>query len=273
MSTTQTSALGAPQWQSALLATPAWGCIELVSDIHLTPSMPKTAAAFSRYLQHSRADAILILGDLFEVWIGNDVQSDVFAMDVMSQLAQAARHRCVALMVGNRDFLLSPALLAMHGVLPLGDPTLLTAFDQSIVLSHGDVLCLDDMDYQRFRLQVREPSWQQAFLAKPRPERAQLARGLRDASEARKHADQPVTFADADPGITAQWLRAFGANALIHGHTHRPCTHKPAVAGAPPATERHVLSDWDLDGTKRRAQVLQLRASGFTRVVPDGVQL
>ncbi len=133
------------------------------------------------------------------------------------------------------------------------------------MLAHGDALCLDDTDYQAFRRQVRAPSWQAAFLAKPRAERAAMARAMRDASEARK--GHPVTtWADADPAATVAMLDALDSRTLVHGHTHRPHTHEPAVDGAADGSTRHVLSDWDLDGDSPRAEVLRLTAAGFERV-------
>ncbi len=265
--TTNPQALEAPPaLQAALQAPPHWRAIEFISDLHLTEASPKTVRGFQRYLDQCQADAVFILGDLFEVWIGDDIASDSFASHTMAQLKRAAATRFMAFMVGNRDFLLKPPLLWAHGVTALHDPCVLTAFDQNLVLSHGDALCLDDQDYQRFRLQVRDTAWQTTVLAKSRAERATLARGLRDASEALKHQAHPVTWADADAKATQQWLVAFGARTLVHGHTHRPAKHQPAVAGAPGNTQRWVLSDWDLDADAPRASALRLTSSGLERV-------
>ncbi len=247
--------------QAAVSAQPSWRRIELLSDLHLTPSMPQTLACFLGYLEQSQADAIFILGDLFEVWIGDDVADDRHATEVMAALKIAAHRRFVAVMVGNRDFLMSPAFLVAHGIVPLHDPTVLTAFGRNTVLSHGDALCLDDEDYQRFRLRVRSPAWQANFLQQPRSTRASMARDMRDASMARQPAG-PVTWADADPQMSMAWLHALGSNTLIHGHTHRPQRHVPAVAGATEVTVRYVLSDWDLDAPRPRASVLQWREDG-----------
>jgi UDP-2,3-diacylglucosamine hydrolase len=250
---------------SSLIAVDHWQAIEFVSDLHLSPETPRTVAAFEAYLRGSRADAIVILGDLFEVWIGDDIGDDSFALRCLAALREAATRRTVAMMVGNRDFLVGAELLAGHGVIALDDPTVLEAFGRQVVLAHGDALCLADTDYQTFRRQVRAPSWQAAFLARPRAERAAMARAMRDASEARK--GQPMTtWADADPAATIAMLDAFGSHTLVHGHTHRPHTHVPAVEGAPADSVRHVLSDWDLDNTAPRAEVLRLTAAGFERV-------
>jgi UDP-2,3-diacylglucosamine hydrolase len=250
---------------SSLIAADHWQAIEFVSDLHLSPDTPRTVAAFEAYLRDSRADAIVILGDLFEVWIGDDIGDDGFALRCLAAVRQAAAQRTVAMMVGNRDFLVGAELLAGHGVIALDDPAVLEAFGRRLVLAHGDALCLSDTDYQAFRRQVRAPSWQAAFLARTRAERAAVARAMRDASEARK--GQPTTtWADADPAATIAMLDAFGSRTLVHGHTHRPHTHMPAVEGAPADSVRHVLSDWDFDNAAPRAEVMRLTAAGFERV-------
>jgi UDP-2,3-diacylglucosamine hydrolase len=260
----------APVWRSQLRAPRHWQAIDFVSDMHLSPATPQTALGFARWIANTDADAVVILGDLFEAWIGDDVEPGSFESEVLALLSRASRERVVAMMVGNRDFLVSPALLAAHGVVALGDVTALHAFEQTVLLTHGDALCLADTDYQHFRRQVRSSAWQAEFLAKPRAERAALARALRDGSEARKRSAEPVTWADADPPMTIDWLTSHGAQTMVHGHTHRPYSHAPAVAGAASGTHRHVLSDWDLDAPVRRADVLRLSEAGFARSAPRG---
>jgi UDP-2,3-diacylglucosamine hydrolase len=250
---------------SSLIASSDWQAVEFVSDLHLSPDTPRTAAGFERFLRDTHADAVVILGDLFEVWIGDDTEDDAFALARLAALRQAAMQRTVAMLVGNRDFLVGADLLAGHGVIALDDPTVLQAFGLQVVLAHGDALCLADTDYQAFRRQVRAPSWQAAFLARPRAERAAMARAMRDASEARK-GEVMTTWADADPAATITMLDAHGSRTLVHGHTHRPHTHVPAVAGAPANSIRYVLGDWDLDCIAPRAEVLRLTAAGFERV-------
>jgi UDP-2,3-diacylglucosamine hydrolase len=260
----------APVRRSQLRAPPHWRAIDFVSDLHLSPATPQTALGFARWIANTDADAVVILGDLFEVWIGDDVVAASFESEVLALLSRTSRERVVAMMVGNRDFLVSPQLLAAHGVVALDDVTALHAFEQTVLLTHGDALCLADIDYQHFRQQVRADAWQAAFLAKPRAERAALARALRDGSEARKRSAAPVTWADADPTMTMAWLAEHGAQTMVHGHTHRPFTHEPAVEGAAANTHRHVLSDWDLDAPVRRADVLRLSSAGFVRSAPRG---
>ncbi len=250
---------------SSLIAAPEWQVIEFISDLHLSPGTPRTTAALEAYLRACRADAVIILGDFFEVWIGDDIADDAFAQRCIAALHEAARHRTVAMMVGNRDFLVGGSMLAQHGVIAIDDPTELDAFGQTIMLAHGDALCLADTDYQAFRRQVRAPAWQAQFLARPRAERAAMARSMRDASAARKD-DPTTTWADADPAATITLLDQYGARTMVHGHTHKPHTHQPAVEGAPAETTRHVLSDWDLEAEVPRAEVLRLTAQGFERI-------
>jgi UDP-2,3-diacylglucosamine hydrolase len=125
---------------------------------------------------------------------------------------------------------------------------------QRILLTHGDALCLDDKPYQAFRLQARNPEWQQAFLAKPLAERQEFARSLRALSESQKH--EGMTFADADLEMGLFWLAEAKADCLVHGHTHQPADHALGQA------QRHVLSDWSLDHAPVRAQVFRLQRDG-----------
>jgi UDP-2,3-diacylglucosamine hydrolase len=255
---------------SSLIASAQIRSVEFVSDLHLAPDTPRTVAAFERYLASTAADMVVVLGDLFEVWIGDDFAGDACARRCLDALHRCARTRIVAMMVGNRDFLLGGDLLAGLGVIAIDDPTVLDAWGRNVVLSHGDALCLDDHDYQRFRREVRTPAWRRAFLARPRTERAVMARAMRDASRARQ-GEPSMIQADADPAATLSLLDALEADVIVHGHTHRPFCHQPAVTGASMATTRHVTSDWDLDGPSPRAEVLRLTPRGFERVAPPGV--
>jgi UDP-2,3-diacylglucosamine hydrolase len=213
----------------------------------------------------STADAVVILGDLFEFWPGSDATQMHFEGRCIDVLRIAARSRTVALMVGNRDFLLTPALLQDIGVLPLSDPTLLHAWQQRVLLSHGDALCLADVAYQQFRAWTRNPATQADFLARPLAERVKLGAGIRHASEAgRRQAPPAGGWADLDPRAAVACLQAAAATRLLHGHTHRP---GPSMLA--PGFEREVLSDWDLDDEPTRAEVLRLCPSGLTRLAPE----
>jgi UDP-2,3-diacylglucosamine hydrolase len=239
-----------------------WRAVDFISDLHLAAGLPRTAAALADYLQRTGADAVLILGDLFEFWPGDDAAQLPFERHCLERLAAAARQRFVGLMVGNRDFLIRPALLETLGLHPLADPTVLAGFGQRILLTHGDALCLDDRAYQQFRRWARDPGTQAEFLARPLAERIALAAKVRHASEASRGAEPPPGgWGDIHAGAALDALREAGADRLVHGHTHRPGDDRLA-----PGIERHVLSDWDLDAAPARAGVLRLSAAGLQRL-------
>lgn len=245
-----------------LAAEPQWRELEFISDLHLSELQPRTFEAWSSYLRTTRADAVFILGDLFEVWIGDDArEAGNFAQRAADVLADAASRRHVAFMAGNRDFLVGSSMLRDCGVAALADPTVLDAWGHRVLLTHGDELCLDDESYQAFRVQVRGDAWRKAFLAKPLAERERIARGMRDASEASKRAKPVEAWADVDAAAAVAWMHAAGSRDMVHGHTHRPGSEVLA-----PGYIRHVLSDWDCDAAPMRAQVLRLTRDGFSRI-------
>lgn len=249
-----------PQAQE-LIAPPHWRTVDFLSDLHLQAAEPATLACFERYLAGSQADALFILGDLFEVWVGDDAcdEAGSFEATLAQVLSAAARQRPVFFMHGNRDFLVGASFFARTGVVGLNDPTLLAFAGQRLLLSHGDLLCLDDVEYQRFRGLARSSAWQQAFLAQPLTERRAQARAMRAQSEAHKEAGE--AYADVDGPAALAWLQAAGAHILVHGHTHRPAEHVLA-----PGYRRVVLSDWDAAARPPRADVLRLTAQGLERI-------
>ena len=241
-------------------AEPGWRSIEFISDLHLAADTPRTTARWARCLAETTADMVFILGDLFEVWIGDDARTPgSFAAEAANVLADAGSRIKLAFMAGNRDFLVGAALLRDCGVTALPDPTLLDAWGQRVLLTHGDALCLDDHAYQKFRAEVRSEAWRTAFLAKPLAERERLARAMRDASEANKRVQ--TLWADVAPAAAVAWMHATSSREMVHGHTHRPGSSALA-----PGFTRHVLSDWDCDAEPARAQVLRLTRDGFARV-------
>jgi UDP-2,3-diacylglucosamine hydrolase len=243
-----------------LTAPAAWQTVDLISDLHLQASESATFEAWRHYMASTPADAVLILGDLFEVWVGDDAaDTDPFLQSCAQVLRRTAQRLHVAFMPGNRDFLVGPAFLSDCGVHPLSDPCLLQWGEQRILLSHGDALCLDDRPYQAFRQQVRSANWQTEFLAKPLQERLALARAMRAQSESQKQSG--AVYADADALMALNWLCTAEADRLVHGHTHQPANH-PLGTG-----QRHVLSDWSLDHAPTRAQVFRMQRGGdFTRL-------
>ena len=245
-----------------LQAPPTWGTVDFISDLHLSADEPATVTAWQHYLKHTPADAVFILGDLFEVWVGDDViaaAADSFEHTCALTLREAASRLALFFMRGNRDFLVGQALMNFCRARLLDDPTVLNFAGQRWLLSHGDALCLDDVDYMQFRKVVRSKAWQNDFLAKPLAERQTIARELRRQSEARK---QTVSdYADVDAAAARQWLAAANSPTLIHGHTHKPGLH--ALGDG---CSRMVLSDWDLAAQPPRADVLRLSASGLQRL-------
>jgi UDP-2,3-diacylglucosamine hydrolase len=256
-----------------IVAPSAWRSVDLLSDLHLQAAEPETFSAWQGYLETTPADAIFILGDLFELWVGDDTAAlPGFEAQCAQLLREASLRRPVFFMHGNRDFLVGEAFAAQAGMTLIDDPTVLVLHGERWLLSHGDLLCLDDTDYLEFRAQVRTPEWQRAFLARPLDERRALGRSMRARSEDRKR-DASAVWADVDGDAARDWLHRAGARTLVHGHTHRPADHAlgdhlHAAGGIPSGGDLHriVLSDWDVSAHPPRAQVLCLTASGARRV-------
>lgn len=250
------------------VAPPDWASIDFVSDLHLAADMPRTFDAFVAYLRATDADAVFILGDLFDAWVGDDARHEGFEAQSTKLLAECAGRRPMAFMVGNRDFLAGAAWLQACGMTALADPTVLVACGRRVLLTHGDALCLADTEYQRYRALVRSPAWQAMARALPLVERRQRAAQMRHASEQRQAGGALTSeYADIDRTAALAWMAAAGVAAMVHGHTHRPGSEALA-----PGCERHVLSDWDCDApAQARAEVLRLTAHGFERrsVVPQ----
>ena len=248
----------------AFTAPSGWQAIDFISDLHLAADTPRGFDTWAAYMRATRADAVFILGDLFEVWVGDDARFEGFEAKCAEVLSQTAAVRSVAFMLGNRDFLVGAEMLSACNVAALSDPTVVTAFGERLLLTHGDALCLADADYQKFRAMVRSPAWQASVLARPLAERRALAREVRHESE-RRHGAMLPEWLDLDLAASVEWMRAADAPALVHGHTHRP-----ADQVLQPGRTRHVLSDWDLDhAAPPRAEVLRWTRSGLCRIAPE----
>ena len=249
----------------AELQAPAdWQVVDFISDLHLQNSELRTLALWQHYLASTQADAIFILGDLFETWVGDDVlaaapssadSAESFEQACVQALRAASKGRQLFLMHGNRDFLIGPRFTQACHLTLLEDPTVLDFGNQRWLLSHGDALCLDDVSYLAFRAEVRSQAWQQTFLARPLAQRREIAAQLRLQSESRKLAG--ASYGDVDSPLAKRWLQAARANCLIHGHTHRPADHSLGQG-----QQRRVLSDWDASASPERAQVLRLLRYG-----------
>jgi len=266
-----------------LHAPPSWRTVDFIADLHLQAGEPATFTAWRHYLESTPADAVFTLGDLFEVWVGDDaVSADLPAPAIglgarpessfedrcARLLGETAGRLAVFFMHGNRDFLVGqtpvgPTLMDLCNITLLDDPTVLVFQGQRWLLSHGDALCLGDVDYLQFRQQVRSADWQQAFLARPLAERQAIARGLREQSQQQheRRRQSGAGYADVDAQAARQWLEAAGARTLIHGHTHQPAVHDLGQGFA-----RVVLSDWHAEGKAPRAEVLRLSADGLRRI-------
>lgn len=247
-----------------------WQAVDFISDLHLHPAEPLTFEAFRRYLARPpalRADALFILGDLFEVWVGDDAlaEPDSFGARCASLLFEYSHHTAIYFLCGNRDFLVGPQALQACGMQGLADPAVLAFQGQRWLLSHGDALCLDDTEYLAFRDMVRSDDWQTDFLAQPLPQREAVARALRERSESRKRSlsHDPALWADVDTNEARRWLQRADARTLVHGHTHRPAIHDLGDG-----LRRIVLSDWDAAAQPVRLDVLRLDRHGLSHLSP-----
>ena len=214
-----------------------------ISDLHLTEERPEIIQLFQSFLHEeaTQADALYILGDLFEAWLGDDAifPSMQVIIDALLDLTKSGVP--VFVMVGNRDFLLGERFEKISGCTLLPDPSIVNLYGTKTLLMHGDTLCTDDVEYQAFRQQVRNPAWQTAVLAKSIEERIAMAREARTESKARtQEKSDDIMDVNADAVIEA--FREHKVNRLIHGHTHRPAIHQLTVDKKP--VTRIVLGDW-----------------------------
>jgi UDP-2,3-diacylglucosamine hydrolase len=219
-----------------------------ISDLHLDASRPQITRLFLDFLQNeaSQADALYILGDLFEAWIGDDA-SDTIGDAVADALARLHERDVPCFYIhGNRDFLLGDAYARRARMTLLPDPSVVDIDGERTLLMHGDTLCTDDEPYQAFRRQTHDPGWQHAFLSLPIAERRTFAEQARTESQRyTKSVDGAITDVNVEAVSTA--LRLHTVRRLIHGHTHRPAQHIDALDGA--AVERIVLGDWYEQGS------------------------
>ena len=220
-----------------------------ISDLHLCPSRPEISRLFFRFLEREArvAQALYILGDLFEYWAGDDDLGDPFNASIVAALAELpGRGVATYLMHGNRDFLIGTEFERASGAKLLPDPSLLDLYGRSALLMHGDTLCTLDAEYQAFRLEARSHSWIDAMLAKPLAQRKAAIEAMRVRSEQEK-ARKNAAIMDVAPTELESTLRRHGYPRLIHGHTHRPTRHLHTVDGH--TCERWVLADWYESGS------------------------
>lgn len=252
------------------------------SDMHLGDDAPETADMFLALLDANAPQAthLFLLGDVFEAWIGDDGADAVSERVIARVAALAAAGLQVFVMRGNRDFLLdvpmdapgasppsdpspSPSAALRFaeriGALMIEDPCTIDLFGRTALLCHGDALCTDDADYQRFRALIREPAWQHDFLARPLEERIAIGRDLRSRSELSKGSKAHYLM-DVNRTATERAMREARATLMIHGHTHRPALHRMDIDEA--EALRWVLPDWDAHAGR----------GGMLRATRDGLE-
>lgn len=232
-----------------------------ISDLHLDESRPDCTHAFLNFLQAQAmdAEALFILGDFFEAWVGDDDDRPLAETLRRALRKVSDAGTPISLLRGNRDFLIGPRFAADCGLHLLADPTVLDLHGTPTLLLHGDLLCTDDVAYQSFRRQVRDPAWQNAFLAQPLDARRAFAAQARAASQSHTQSamarDESIMDVNAD-AVTAM-LSLYGVTRMIHGHTHRPAIHSLQVNGR--NAQRVVLGDWYTQGS-----VLRVGAEGLS---------
>ena len=230
-----------------------------ISDLHLAPERPSTVESFIDFLNGPalQSEALYILGDLFEYWVGDDDLDDSFNASIADALGGLSRAGVVvSLMQGNRDVLMGDKFAARCGGRLIADPALLDLYGTRTLVMHGDTLCTDDIAYMSWRAKARNPAFQAGFLSQSVSERKRLILGMRQKSEEHKQGQSPSIMDVAVPTVE-QVLRDFGYPRLIHGHTHRPARHVHAVDGR--SCERWVLNAW-----YERGGYLRCDASGCT---------
>ena len=213
--------------------------ILFISDCHLSDDGTETSRLLIEFLTQraSKASAIYILGDLFEVWLGDDSPADEHR-DFLTCLDRLSQRCPVFFIAGNRDFLLGEAFASQHNIQLLHEPIAMKLGDKRVVLLHGDILCTDDIDYQNFRKLVRNPGWQTQFLQKPLVERQAIAAALREDSKAAMQ-QKSNEIMDVNENAVLDCFEQNDANVIIHGHTHRPAKHSYDADRT-----RYVLGDW-----------------------------
>lgn len=219
-----------------------------ISDLHLKTEQPETIGLFLDFLagEASEAEALYILGDLFEAWLGDDLLLPGYEsiLEAMKRLSDSGVSLYV--MHGNRDFLLGERFAQLTGATLIDDPCVIDLYGTPTLLMHGDLLCTDDLPYQAMRKQLRDPHWINAFLEKPPEERIDFARQLRERSQ-KETGEKDEAIMDVNQKTVLQTLRQHEVSRLIHGHTHRPAIH-PLEYEDHNAT-RYVLGDWGSKGS------------------------
>lgn len=236
--------------------------ILFISDLHLETDRSDISQAFFSFLEShaSQASTLYILGDFFNVWLGDDDRSSLIDEVAAALHALSDQGLSIFLMHGNRDFLLGDDFASRCGATLIQEPYVLEAFGERYLLMHGDVLCTKDMDYMAFRKLVRQADWQQEFLQKPLAERQAFAAHARQQSKAMS-SNKAEDIMDVTEEAVMQTIQNHEVRYLIHGHTHRPAVHEFTLDGQP--AFRYVLSDWE-----GLIQYVRLDESGLSLLTP-----
>ncbi|WNO07666.1 UDP-2,3-diacylglucosamine diphosphatase [Teredinibacter sp. KSP-S5-2] len=233
-----------------------------ISDLHLSEATPKLYEAFCSFVDSiaKDADALYILGDFFDAWVGDDDDSEI-CQTVKKQLKQYTdAGLTIYFMVGNRDFLLGETFAQQTGVTLLEDPSIVEIEGQTLMLMHGDSLCIDDFEYMQFRAQVRNPLWQQQALAMPLEQRRAIAAQMRNQSKT-MNSNKAEDIMDVNNNTVINLLAAKNVFTLVHGHTHRPDVHTIEMPGM--KAKRYVLGDWGDKGWYIKAENGELELVSF----------
>lgn len=233
-----------------------------ISDLHLSEAAPSVFAAFCQFMETTAkgADAVYILGDFFNAWIGDDDCSGA------SQIVKAKiKHFTdsglpIFFMVGNRDFLVGEQFAAETGVNLIQDPTIIDLDGENVLLMHGDSLCIDDTEYMQFRAQVRNPDWQKQAMSMPIEQRRAVAAQMREQSKS-MNSNKAEDIMDVNENAVLNKLVEKDVFVLIHGHTHRPAVHEVQLPGK--TAKRFVLGDWGQQGWYIKAENGQIDLINF----------
>ncbi|HNP37299.1 MAG TPA: UDP-2,3-diacylglucosamine diphosphatase [Woeseiaceae bacterium] len=229
-----------------------------ISDLHLDSERPEIGSQFLDFLggEAREAEALYILGDLFDSWVGDDDPNPHFADMKRAITAFTASGVPAYFMHGNRDFMIGSEFADETGVHLLPDPTMVDLYGSKVLLAHGDALCTDDIEYQQVRAMVRNPDWQRMILGKPLAERLALAADVRAKSQLR-NAGLPEAIMDVNQAAVEQLMSEHAVTLLLHGHTHRPAVHDFKLGDKD--AQRIVLGDWFDHGS-----VVRWNANGYS---------
>lgn len=222
-----------------------------IADLHLPTERSAATVLLETFLQRigGRAEALYILGDLFEVWLGDDISPQHYQSVIQGLRKTVAAGTPVYIMHGNRDFLVGERFADAAAVTLIGDPLVINLYGHRTLLTHGDKLCTDDVAYQKFRAEVRNPLWQQKFLMLSAAEREATASTYRNESK-KQSASKPQEIMDVNQHAVRQAMEHAGVTRLIHGHTHRPGIHE--FFSNERSAQRYVVGDWYKHGSTLR---------------------